>query len=166
MIRSRAWRTRVLGVPHRGATQMGPGLAHDLLKDARQGGMDFKLFQVDLVGLQWKLGSVIGLGLFSCNRLGLDTCPYTLSYIKRGTVHPLVTLTVITINPMQKATRRLVVKAITQQEGANQYKSFVSLHILSSSTYAEALQTSSRIISWRVAGHQTPTNISLQLQVP
>jgi hypothetical protein len=145
MIRSRAWQTRVLGVPHRGATQMGPGLAHDLLKDARQGGMDFKLFQVDLVGLQWKLGSVIGLGLFSCNRLGLDTCPYTLSYIKRGTVHPLVTLT---INPTQKATRRLVVKAITRQEGPNQYKLFVSLRLLSSSAYAEALRTSSRITSW------------------
>ena len=27
-----------------GTTWMGPGMAHDLLKDARQGGVDFKLF--------------------------------------------------------------------------------------------------------------------------
>ena len=95
MTRSRAWRTRVLGVPHRGVTQMGPGLAYDLLKDVRQGGMDFKLFQINLVGLLWKLDSVIGLGLFSCNRLGLDSCPYYLPYIKRGMAHLLVTLTII-----------------------------------------------------------------------
>ena len=44
-----------------------------------------------------------------------------------------------TINPTQKATRQLDVKAITRQEGPNQYKSFVSLRLLSSSTYAEAL---------------------------
>ena len=30
---------------------MGPRMAHDLLKDARQGGVDFKLFQINLVGL-------------------------------------------------------------------------------------------------------------------
>ena len=73
---------------------MGHGMAHDLLKDARQCGVDFKLFQIDLVGLL-KLDSIIGLGLFSYNRLGLDTCPYPLPYIKRGMVHPLVTLTII-----------------------------------------------------------------------
>ena len=32
-------------VPHGGATWMGPRMAHDLLKDARQGGVDFKLFR-------------------------------------------------------------------------------------------------------------------------
>ena len=29
----------------RGTTRMGPGMVHDLLKDARQGGVDFKLFR-------------------------------------------------------------------------------------------------------------------------
>ena len=66
---------------------MGPRMAHDLLKGVRQGGVDFKLFQINLVGLLRKLDSLIGLGLFSCNRLGLDTCPYPLPYIKRGTLH-------------------------------------------------------------------------------
>ena len=74
---------------------MGPRMANDLLKDARQGGMDFKLIQIDLVGLLRKLDYVIGLGLFSCNQLGLDMCPYPLPYIKRGMVHLLVTLTII-----------------------------------------------------------------------
>ena len=86
-------------------------------------------------------------------------CPYPLPYIKRGTVHPLVTLTIIPINPTQKATCRLDVKAITRQEGPNQYKSFVSLHLLLSSAYAEALQTLSRVTPWWVAGHQTPTSV-------
>jgi hypothetical protein len=72
-------------------------------------------------------------------------CTYPLPYIKRGTVHPVVTLTIILINPTQKATRRLDVKAITLQEGPNQYKPFVSLRLLSSSVYAEALRTSSRV---------------------
>ena len=90
-----SWRTRVLGVPHGVTTWMGPGMAHDLLKDMRQGGVDFKLFQIDLVGLLWKLDSLTGLRFFSCNRLGLNTCPYPLPYIKRGTVHPLITLTII-----------------------------------------------------------------------
>ena len=74
---------------------MGLGMAHDMLKDARQGGVDFKLFQINLVGLLLKLDSVIGIGLFSCNRLGLDMCPYPLPYIKRGMAHPLVTLTIV-----------------------------------------------------------------------
>jgi hypothetical protein len=43
MICSGAWWTRVLGVPYRDETQMGLGLDYDLLRDARQGGMDFKL---------------------------------------------------------------------------------------------------------------------------
>ena len=51
MTRLGASRARVLGVPHEGTSWMGPGIAHDLLKDVRQGGMDFKLFQIDLVGL-------------------------------------------------------------------------------------------------------------------
>jgi hypothetical protein len=38
-----AWRTRVLGVPYRDGTRMGLKLDHDLLRDARQGGVDFKL---------------------------------------------------------------------------------------------------------------------------
>ena len=45
MTRSGAWRTRVLGVSHRGTAWMGPRMAHDLLKHARQGGVDFKLFR-------------------------------------------------------------------------------------------------------------------------
>jgi hypothetical protein len=69
---------------------MGPGLAHDLLKDAKQGDVDFKLFKINLLGLLRKLDSIIGLGLFYCNQLGLDACPYPLPYIKRGTVHPFV----------------------------------------------------------------------------
>ena len=48
-----------------------------------------------------------------------------------------------TITPTQKTTHRLDVKAITQQEGPNQYKSFISLRLLSSSAYAEALRTTS-----------------------
>ena len=44
-------RTNVLGIPHKGTPWMGPRMAHDLLKDTRQGGVDFKLFQIDLVGL-------------------------------------------------------------------------------------------------------------------
>ena len=78
-----------MGFPIGFTTRMGPGLAHDLLKDMRQGGMVFKLFKINLVGLLRKLDSVIGLELFYCNRLGLDTCPYPLPYIKRGTMHPL-----------------------------------------------------------------------------
>ena len=69
---------------------MGPGMAHDLLEDTRHDGVDFKLFQIDLVGLLRKLDSIIGLGLFYYNRLGLDTCPYPLPYIKRGTAYPLI----------------------------------------------------------------------------
>jgi hypothetical protein len=68
---------------------MGPGLAHNLSKDAKQDGVDFMLFKTNLVGLLRKLDSVIGLRLFYCNPLELDTCPYPLPYIKRGTVHPL-----------------------------------------------------------------------------
>jgi len=41
----------VLGIPHEGTTHIGPGMAHDLLKDAGQGDVDFKLFQINLVGL-------------------------------------------------------------------------------------------------------------------
>ena len=63
-----------------------------------------------------------------------------------------------TINPTQKDTRRLDVKAITRQEGMNRYKSFVSLCLLSSSAYAEPLWTSSWVTPWRVAGRQTPTH--------
>jgi hypothetical protein len=69
---------------------MGLKLSRDVLKDMRQGGADFKLFKINLVGLLRKLDSIIGLGLFYCNQLGLDTCPNPLPYIKRGTVHPLV----------------------------------------------------------------------------
>ena len=114
---------------------MGPRLAHDLLEDTIQGGMDFKLYKISLVGLLRKLDSVIGLGLFYCNRLGLDTCAYPLPYIKRGTVHPLVD-TIISINPIQKATRRLDVRLLLDHEGPNQYKSFVSLCSPSGSAYA------------------------------
>ena len=151
------WWTRVLGVSYGSSTRMGPRMAHDLLKDARQGDMDFKLFQINLVGLLWKLDSVIGLELFYCNRLGLDTCSYPLSYIKRGTTHPLVTPTIIQSIQCKKATRRLDIKAITRQQGPNQYKPFVSLRLVSSSAYVEALRTSSRVTPWWVAGHQTPT---------
>jgi hypothetical protein len=75
---------------HRDTTRMSPRLAHDLLKDAKQGDVDFKLFKINLLGLLRKLDYVIGLGLFYCNRLGLDACLYPLPYIKRGTVHPFV----------------------------------------------------------------------------
>ena len=34
-----------------GTTWMGLGMAHDLLEDTRHDGVDFKLFQIDLVGL-------------------------------------------------------------------------------------------------------------------
>ena len=44
-VRISDWRTRVPGVPHGGTTWMGPGMAHDMLKDVRQGGVDFKLFR-------------------------------------------------------------------------------------------------------------------------
>jgi hypothetical protein len=81
---------------------MGPRLVHDLLKDMRQGGDDFQLFKMNLVGLLRKLDSIIGFGLFYCNLLGLDTCLYPLPYIRRGMVHPLVH-TIIPINLMQKA---------------------------------------------------------------
>jgi hypothetical protein len=43
MTHSGTWWTRVLGVSHSDATRTGPRLNHDLLKDARQGGVDFKL---------------------------------------------------------------------------------------------------------------------------
>ena len=81
MILASVWRTKVLRVSHGGTPRMGPVMAHDLLKDARQGGVDFKLFQINLVGLLWKLDYVKGLELFSYTRLGLDTYPYPLSPI-------------------------------------------------------------------------------------
>jgi hypothetical protein len=82
-------------------TRLGPRLAHGLLEDTRQGDMDSKLSRTDLVGFIRKLDSIIELGLFYCNQLGLDTCPYSLPYIKRCTVHTLV-LTIIQTNPMQR----------------------------------------------------------------
>ena len=48
-----------------------------------------------------------------------------------------------TINPTQNATRQRDVKAIIRQEDPNRYKLFVSLCLLSSSAYVEALRTSS-----------------------
>ena len=70
-------------------------------------------------------------------------CPYSLSLYKERDGAPHCNPNNHTINPMQKATRRLDVNAITRQEGPNQYKSFISLRLLSGSTYAEALQTPS-----------------------
>jgi hypothetical protein len=70
-------------------TRLGPRLAHGLLEDVRQGGVYSKLSRTNLVGLLGKLDSIIELGLFYCNRQRLDTCPYPLPNIKRGTVHPL-----------------------------------------------------------------------------
>jgi hypothetical protein len=97
------------------------GLAHNLLEDARQDGVYSKLSRTDLVGLLGKLDSVVELELFCYNRLGLDTCPYPLSYIKRGMVHLLVH-TIIQTNPTQKATCRTGVRYYTHC-GLNQYKS-------------------------------------------
>jgi hypothetical protein len=52
-------------------------------------------YQINLVGLQGKLDSVIGLELFYCNRLGLDAHHCTLSLYKERHSAPLVTLTII-----------------------------------------------------------------------
>jgi hypothetical protein len=57
-------------------TWLGLGLAHGLLEDARQGGVYSKLSRTDLVKLLGMLDSIIELGLFYCNRLGLNTCLY------------------------------------------------------------------------------------------
>jgi len=38
---------------------LGPELADDLLEDTMQGGVDFELFKINLVGLPRKLDSVI-----------------------------------------------------------------------------------------------------------
>ena len=59
------------------------------LKDMNQGGVDFKLSRTDLVGLLGKQDSIIELGLFYCNRLGLETHPCPLSLYNGGMVHPL-----------------------------------------------------------------------------
>jgi hypothetical protein len=67
-------------------------------------------YQINLIGLQRKLDSVIGLGLFYCNRLGLDT---HLSLYKERHNAPLVDTIIHQSNT--KGTRRLDVKAITQK---------------------------------------------------
>ena len=60
------------------------------LKDTVQGGVDFKPSRTDLVGLLGKQDSVIELGLFCCNWLGLEThlCPLSL-YKERHSAPPL-----------------------------------------------------------------------------
>jgi hypothetical protein len=70
-------------------------------------------YQINLVGLQGKLDSIIGLGLSYCNRLGLVSCP-ALSLYKERHGAPSCTHN-HTINLTQKATHRLDVKAITQK---------------------------------------------------
>jgi hypothetical protein len=87
---SRTWRTRVLGVPYRNGTWMGPGLGSRSVEGHKTRWHGLQAYQIDLVDLQGKLDFVIGLGLSNCNRLGLVSCPALSSYIKRGMVHPLV----------------------------------------------------------------------------
>jgi hypothetical protein len=67
-------------------------------EDTEQGGMISKYARTDLVGLLGKLVSVIELGLFNCNRLGLGKLPCPLTYIKRGRQHPLYINSIIQSN--------------------------------------------------------------------
>jgi hypothetical protein len=69
-------------------------------------------YQINLVGLQGKLHSVIGLWLFYCNRLGLVSCPAFYPYIKRGMVHAPFTHTIIQ-SIQRKGLCQLDVNAIT-----------------------------------------------------
>ena len=69
------------------------------LKDTMQGGVDFKPSWTDLVGLLGKEDSIIELGIFCCNRLGLEThlCPLSLYKERHGA--PPYTSNNHTINP-------------------------------------------------------------------
>jgi hypothetical protein len=71
-------------------------------------------YQINLIGLRGKLDFVIGLWLFYCNRLALDTHPWPFSLYKERHGAPLVDAQSYN-QSNAKGTRRLDVKAITRK---------------------------------------------------
>jgi hypothetical protein len=150
----RGWRTRILGVPHRANY---PPWAWASSWSAWRHEIRRRVFQAIKDRPSWITRKVSLCNrtitpLLQPTRTRLVCLPSRLYKERQG--HPLVHTSYNTIRC--KASYQTGRKLLRYQSGMNPYKS-MSSRLPSSSAYAKALQSSSRVTPWRVAGPQTPT---------